>query len=114
MNNGQLLLTRPQYLGVAGPLVLHLGCMLLQQSLVQNVLPVHYQLVRLLQQLVELQINKLAYFLTFFPSQYVSYLLEQRGEALYLLVQCDALLGPQPPVLLQHPGHALDLSIRAQ
>ena len=62
------LLTRPQYLGVAGPLVLHLGCMLLQQSLVQNVLPVHYQLVRLLQQLVELQINKLAYFLTFFPS----------------------------------------------
>ena len=53
-------------------------------------------------------------FLTLFVRQYASYLLEQRGEALYVLVQCDALLGPQPPVLLRHPGHALDLTIRTQ
>ena len=56
----------------------------------------------------------LSCFLELLVRQYASYLLEQRGEALYLLVQCDALLGPQPPVLLQHPGHALDLTIRAQ
>ena len=45
---------------------------------------------------------------------YNPHLLEQRGEALYVLVQSDPLLGPQPPVLLQHPGHALDLPVRAQ